>query len=208
MLRVLTALALASLAVGFGMAMGSEPDQGEAKIAPAAATIDNSQAGEVKFPLNSDNTDIEFQCSKVKPKPLTHVGGFKTFSGSATFNGIDLNTVKIALDIDVTSIFTDTAGLTTHLKSADFFDVKTYPKAKFESTKVEKDGADYKVAGKLTMHGKTKDVTFPAKLAFKDGNLTMSSSFKINRHEWAISYGKGNIIDDVSLKVTIPKPKS
>ena len=118
-------------------------------------------------------------------------------------NGTDLTTLKFVVDIDLNSMFTDTEAVTKHLKSADFFDVQNNSKAKFTSSKVEKDGDNYKVTGKLNMHGKSKDVTFPAKLALKDGGLTMASSFKINRHDWDISYGKGFVIDDVSMDVSI-----
>jgi len=163
------------------------------------------QPAEVK--LSADNTKIEFQCSKMTNPVVTHVGGFKKFTGTASYQGNDLTTLKIKVDIDLNTLFTDEPKVTSHLKTPDFFDTKTYPTAKFESTKVEKDGADYKLTGKLTMHGKTKEVTFPAKLEAKDGGLNLTSKFKINRHDWAISYGKGFVIDDVSMDVTVNAKK-
>src|SRR5579864_2567055 len=85
------------------------------------------------FALDGKNTKIEFIGTKVNGK---HIGGFKTLSGSA--KGADAGSLKLEVEIDTTSMFTDTPKLTKHLMSADFFEVKTYPKAKFVSTKIAK----------------------------------------------------------------------
>jgi polyisoprenoid-binding protein YceI len=152
------------------------------------------------FGLTGDNTKITFVGTKPGGK---HDGGFKSVSGSATVTGTDATTLAITVDIDMTTTYTDTPKLTDHLKTSDFFNVKAYPKSKFASTKVEKDGDGYKVTGKLTLNGKTKEVSFPAKIEVTDKNLNVSSTFKINRHDWNISYGKGKVDDDVSLSVSI-----
>src|SRR5437016_988768 len=86
-------------------------------------------------PLNGDNTKITFVGSKPGKK---HDGGFKKLTGTAKF-GADPTTLKINIDIDMESIWTDTDNLTTHLRGPDFFDVKNNPKSKFTVTKVEKD---------------------------------------------------------------------
>jgi len=165
-----------------------------------ALLVTANQAGEVKIALTGDNAKVTFVGTKPNGK---HQGGFKKLKGSATVNGTDATTLKIAVDIDVTTLFTDDQKLTGHLKSPDFFDVKNYPMAKFVSTKVEKSDGAYTVTGKLTLHGKTKEVSFPAKIEIAGGNLNLTSSFKINRHDWGISFGKGKIDDEVSLKVAV-----
>lgn len=163
-----------------------------------------SQAGEVKFALTGDNTKVTFIGRKPGAK---HDGAFKKLTGTATVNGTDLTTLKIALDIDLNALTTDNEKVTAHLKTPDFFDVKNNPTAKFASTKIDKTADGYTVAGKLTMHGKTKEISFPAKIAVDGGNLTITSSFNINRHDWGISYGKGMVEDDVSLTVAVSTKK-
>jgi polyisoprenoid-binding protein YceI len=152
------------------------------------------------FPLTDKNTTITFIGSKPQGK---HDGGFKTVSGTARVEKNDLTTLKITLDIDMTSIYTDTGKLTTHLKSPDFFAVKSNPKSKFVSTKVEKSGDEYKVTGDLTMLGKTKSITFPAKLSVGGDGLTVSSKFTIDRTQWGMTYGVGKIDNDVKLTVSV-----
>jgi polyisoprenoid-binding protein YceI len=157
-------------------------------------------ADEVTFKLTGDNTKVGFVGSKSNGK---HEGGFKKVTGTASADTADLTKLKINLDIDMNSTFTDTPKLTQHLKSPDFFGVKNNPSAKFVSTKVEKSGEQYTVTGKLTLAGQTKELSFPAKIEVKDGKLNLTSSFKIDRNDWGISYGKGKINDEVSLSVSV-----
>src|SRR5438132_1227996 len=105
------------------------------------------------------------------------------------------------------SLFTDTPQVTTHLKSPDFFEVRKYPKATFVSSKIEKKGEEYIVHGKLTMHGVTKELSFPAKLEAGDAGFSLESSFEINRHDWKVSYGPGRVDDMVKLSLNVTAPR-
>ena len=72
---------------------------------------------------------------------------------------------------------------------------------------VQQAGDGYTVSGKLTMNGKSKDVSFPAKIDVAADHLNLTSNFKINRHDWNVSYGKGMVHDDVSLSVNVTAKK-
>ena len=86
-------------------------------------------------------------------------GTFGKFSARiATTDGI---LSAIEADIDPASIDTGIDQRDQHLRSADFFDVATFPTMKFVSTGVTPKGeGEYAVDGLLTMHGETKPVTF------------------------------------------------
>jgi polyisoprenoid-binding protein YceI len=152
------------------------------------------------FPLTDKNTTVKFVGSKPKGK---HDGGFKAVKGTASVKDNDPTTLKITLDIDMESLYTDNDMLTTHLKGPDFFDVKTNTKSKFVSTKVEKSGDDYKITGDLTMLGKTKEISFPAKLAVAADGVTLSSSFSIDRSQWGIGTKFGAAKIDTAVKMTV-----
>jgi polyisoprenoid-binding protein YceI len=156
------------------------------------------------FPLTGSNTEIKFVGSKPQGK---HDGGFKTVTGNASVTGTDATTLKITLDIDMNSMYTDTDKLTAHLKSPDFFGVKSNPKSTFVSTKVEKDGADYKVTGDFTMLGQKKSITFPAKISVTDGSVSLTSSFTIDRTKWGMTYGQGKVDNAVKLSVSVNAKK-
>jgi len=78
------------------------------------------------------NTKIEFLGTKPGGK---HTGGFRKITGTASAKGADPTTLKIAIDIDMNSIYSDDAKLTGHLMSPDFFGVKSNPTSKFVSEK-------------------------------------------------------------------------
>jgi len=156
------------------------------------------------FTLDGKNTKIEFVGTKPGGK---HDGGFKTVTGAATAEGNDPTTVKLTLDIDTTSLYTDTPKLTQHLKSPDFFSVKTYPKAKFVSNKVEKSGDGYTVTGELTLLGKTKTVAIPATISVGKSGLAITSQFEINRQDYGMSFGTGKVNDEVKIKVAVKAAK-
>ena len=164
-----------------------------------ALSVFVADATAAEYKLSGQNTKIAFEGAKKDGK---HVGSFPKLSGS--FNvADDLSKSKIAVKIDMEGLESDDAKLTGHLKSPDFFETKKYPEAKFESKSftAEKDG--YKVTGELTMHGKTKEISFPAKVVHTQGSATLSSEFSIKRSEWGITYKLSDIEDVVKMTIDV-----
>lgn len=166
----------------------------------AALLATTIAAAETKFVLNGQNTSIEFVGTKPGGK---HEGGFKTVTGTALVGDAGAATLKISVEIETASLYSDNAKLTNHLKSPDFFGVKSNPRATFVTTKVERAGAGYTIAGDLTLLGKTKAVSFPAQIDAGAKGLNLKSTFKINRQDFGMTYGTGKIDNDVTIKVSV-----
>lgn len=163
------------------------------------------------LPISAENSKVEFTGSKVTGK---HDGGFKTFSGTIDLVNNKAEDSKVAVDIDVNSIYTDDEKLTGHLKTADFFDVEKFPKASFVSTKITPDTAKgagfYTVTGDFDLHGQKKSITFPAKITVGDDKVEVDAEFAINRKDFAIVYaGKTDdlIRDDVVIRLDLESPR-
>jgi polyisoprenoid-binding protein YceI len=87
-------------------------------------------------------------------------GLFKNFDVTITTSKPDFSDAIFELSADAASINTEVEMRDNDLKSANFFDVATYPKITFKSTSIQPDGQNkYKLTGNLTMHGVTKSVT-------------------------------------------------
>ena len=87
-------------------------------------------------------------------------GLFNKFTASATTNKADFSDAVFELSVEVPSINTQVEMRDNHLRSADFFEVATYPSMTFKSTAITKVSKDkYKLTGNLTLHGITKPVT-------------------------------------------------
>ena len=156
-----------------------------------------------KMALTPANTKIDFIGTKPNGK---HEGGFAKFSGSIENITPGLKGAKITVEIQTGSLFSDNAKLTQHLLSADFFEAKAHPQAKFVSTAIEpkKDGAGtHVITGDLTLRGTTKSISFPAKVQQSGGALDLSSEFTINKKDFGMTYGEGKIHNDVKIKVAV-----
>jgi polyisoprenoid-binding protein YceI len=165
--------------------------------------VQTASGAEVKYNLTGTNTKLEFTGSK--PSGEKHEGGFKKLKGSLVV--AEDQSLKLDVEIDTRSLFADVPKLTNHLKSADFFSVKDHPTATFKSSAIEKDGDGYKVTGDLTLLGKTKEVSFPAKIDAAD-KLTLTADLTIKRLEFGMNYGKGDINDEVAIRVKVDARKS
>ncbi len=154
------------------------------------------------YKLTGENTKITFVGTKPDGK---HTGGFKKLDGKAEVTDGALKGFEATIECD--SIHSDDEKLTGHLKSPDFFNVKEHAKAVVKVTKVEKTDKVYTLTGELTMCGKTAPLVMPASVEVKDGVLSISSEFKIDRTKWGMTYGKGKINDEVTLKVAVTAKK-
>ena len=141
-----------------------------------------------------ETSKIEFTGSKVTG---SHNGGFKSFEGTWDLVAAKPEDSRLQAEIAMDSTFTDTDKLTGHLKSPDFFDVAKYPKSTFESTGIQAGSTDAKaknathtVTGNLTLHGVTKSIQFPAKIAVAPEAATLDSEFFINRKDFGISLSR------------------
>ena len=181
-----------------------------ANAAPTEPTAKPATKGET-LPLTPENSKVEFTGSKVTGK---HDGGFKAFTGTIDLVNAKPEESSVTVDIDVNSIYSDSDGLTEHLKSPDFFDVAKFPKANFTSTKIAADSAkgagNYTVTGDFNLHGVKKAITFPAKITVTDADVAVESEFSINRKDFGIVYaGKTDdlIRDDVVIKLNLKSPR-
>jgi polyisoprenoid-binding protein YceI len=156
-----------------------------ATVKDAVEKTESVASGGTKYSFTPASV-VNFVGSKVTG---SHKGGFKNVTGYFTVKDGVLVGTDHKVVIDTTSIFTDTEKLTGHLKSADFFDVEKFPNATFEVTSLVKNSdAEYAVSGNFTLHGVTKNITFPA-MVTKSGDVTkIDSTFNINRQDFGLVY--------------------
>src|SRR5262250_3833158 len=90
-------------------------------------------------------------------------GKFRTFSGRLVTGDDPLGSSVIA-EIDLASIDTGSEQRDAHIRSADFFEVETYPTMTYRSTGVRRDGSDHILDGELTLKGVTREVPLALEL--------------------------------------------
>ncbi|HET9959472.1 MAG TPA: YceI family protein [Polyangiaceae bacterium] len=160
-----------------------------------------------QYAFSNEGSQLAFVGAKVTGK---HDGSFKAFRGTISVVDNDPAKSTVTVEADSASLDTDTAKLTGHLKSPDFFDVEKYPKVKFNSTSIVKAGSGYTVTGNLDLHGVTKSISFPASLQVAGDTATADAEFGINRKDFNIVYaGKPDdlIKDEVLIKLKLVAKK-
>lgn len=93
------------------------------------------------------------------------------------------------------------AKLVGHLTSPDFFDIATYPTAKFVITSTENEGGKLLVTGNLTIKDVTKSIAIPATLTEENGvSIFKSEKFNIDRADFNVKYGSKKFFDNLKDK--------
>lgn len=151
----------------------------------------------------------------VKTEATTHTGFVKLKNGKFYFKDKILTGGDFMLDMRSLSS-TDLTGedqlkLNNHLKSIDFFDVKKFPVAKFEITKIlpsKNMDYGYLVYGNLTLKGTRKTISFPANIRTNDKFVEFESAkFSINRRQFKAFYKSSIkdylIKDQVDIQITL-----
>lgn len=174
-----------------------------AEVKDAVEKTTSDAAGGTRYEFTPAST-VNFVGSKVTG---SHTGGFKTVSGHFTVKDGVLVGNDHKVVIDMNSVFSDAEKLTGHLKSADFFDVEKFPESTFEATSLAKESdTSYKVSGNFTIHGVTKNITFPATVTTAGDVTKIDAKFDINRKDFGIVYaGKADdlIRDEVVIELKL-----
>jgi len=123
-------------------------------------------------------------------------GRFTQFKGLIELDPADLSKSKVSVEIEAASISTNEDKRDAHLRSADFFDVESFPLITFTSKQVEVNGNDLRVTGALTIHGVTRDVVLAVESlgATKDpwGNerIAFAAKTAIDRKEFGLRWNQ------------------
>lgn len=191
-------LAIAALPLLLAVAACDDPKASSAAkpAASTAAVAPVTYAAPATYEFDASHSTVGFS---VKHMMVSNVKGtFQKFTGSLYLDEQDPAKSKLSVDVDTQSIDTRNVDRDKHLASPDFFDSAKFPKMIFSSTKVERDGAGYKVTGDLTIKDVTKSVVLsvdaiPAEAkdpfvgAFHRG---AHASAKINRQDFGLKWNK------------------
>ena len=141
-------------------------------------------------------------------------GYFREFSGEIV-TAEEPAQSAVTATIDLASIDTRQEQRDAHIRSADFFDVESYPQMSFRSTAVRTQGPDWFVDGELTLKGHTRPVTLALELngfgpdAYGGYRAGFSAKTEINRNDFGVDIkmpmdGGGVVVGDkISVELEI-----
>ena len=113
--------------------------------------------------FDKGHTEIRFEYDHLAMSKQT--GEFRVFDGEIKWNRKNIARSTVNVTIKAASLSTGFKPLDDHLKSADFFEVKKYPKITFRSKKIIQTGAEAgQIIGDLTIRDITMTVTLDVRL--------------------------------------------
>jgi polyisoprenoid-binding protein YceI len=146
-------------------------------------------------------------------------GEFTSFEGTLEI-GEDLSSATVYGTVKTESVDTNEPQRDDHLRSPDFFDAAQFPELRFESTSIEAlDDEEFRITGKLTIHGVTNDIVLHADVQGTDvdpwGNerVGLEVTGQLSRGDYDMKFnqalGSGNMLvaDKVKLALDISAVK-
>ena len=151
-----------------------------------------------KVSIDTEKSTIFWTGKKITGQ---HNGTINLKEGTLEMDGDKLVGGNFVVDMTTIQVTDLKAGkgkekLEGHLNSDDFFGVSNHPTATFTITEAAQSGNGYSVAGDLTIKGVTERVKVSLNM---DGN-TASTTFKVDRTKFGITYKSGSFFDGLKDK--------
>ncbi len=177
-----------------------------APAAPAVSTdIALAPAGE--YVLEKNHASISF---KVRHMGFAdYVMRFNDFDATITLDPKAPEKSSVKATINPSSLDANNAKLTEHVSGKDFLNVMTFPTITFESTRIEKTGANTgKIHGDLILLGVRKpvvlDTTFIGggeHIMMKKYDIGFKATTTIKRSDFGMNYGIGMVGDEIPVEI-------
>ncbi|TFE02059.1 YceI family protein [Jeotgalibacillus salarius] len=165
-----------------------------------------------KWAVDTAHSSVDFS---VKHMMISKVkGSFHEFSADVAADPQDLTGADISFSIKVNSIDTRSQDRDNHLRSADFFEVETYPEITFRSTDIKKTGEDeYEMTGDVTIKDVTRQETFKVEYEgsgqdpWGNQKVGFTADGKINRKNYGLTWNQtletGGVLVGEDIKINL-----
>jgi polyisoprenoid-binding protein YceI len=182
------------------------------KRAKATQRVKAAQSREAAIPAGIDGTWAADPLHSRIGFAVRHLmindvhGSFNDFSGTVVVNEKDFTKSSVDFTAKVASIDTNVPQRDAHLKSPDFFDAEKYPEITFKSTRVERAGDRFRATGTFTMHGVSKQISFPFEAhgpvvdGFGYTRASVKANLELNRQDYGVKWNQ--VLDKGGLAVS------
>ncbi len=154
---------------------------------------------------------VEFSIKHMKI--ATVKGRFTDVHGQITTDNDNIEHSTVEVVIGAASIDNHNQNRDIHLKSADFFDVATFPTLMFRSRHIAQSGDDLLITGDLTIHGVTQQVLLAVSYNGQAINptgqpvISYSAETMLNRKDFGLNWNSaieaGGVLVGEEVKVSI-----
>lgn len=131
-------------------------------------------------------------------------GAFTSFDAIINFKEDAIENANVTATIDMGSVSAGDKDRDGALPGKEWFDVKAFPKAVFQSDDFVKTGENsYEARGTLTMKDKSQPLTLPFTLDIAGAKAEMAGKVTLDRTLWDVGTGAWATDEWVSTDVTV-----
>jgi polyisoprenoid-binding protein YceI len=132
-------------------------------------------------------------------------GQFKSFRAKLAFDPAKPAAAKAEFEIDLASIDAGSKDANDEVAGKAWFDTKAFPVARFVATSVKPLGNNrFEVAGKMSIKGKTQDLSTPVTVTQQGSSATFDGSLVLKRADYGIGDGVwadfGTVANEIQIK--------
>lgn len=171
--------------------------EGETKAESTEVAVVAEQVESKEYIVNTLESTVEWQGEGVghghKGNLSVNAGKFKIENDKVVEGTVEIDMTSLTVtDIPVEE--EENAKLVGHLTTEDFFNVAAFPTALMVIT----DGSDMNnIKANLTIKDVTEEITFALSSAEENGLVTLTSTLKIDRTKFGVTYNSGNFFEDL-----------
>jgi len=195
-------LALPIIAAALAFSACSQASEPAAQV-----TAQESEASHVKmdnkgqWSVIKEQSHVKFTASQQGDE---FTGEFETFDALINFKADDIENASVTATIDIGSVAAGSKERDSSLPGKEWFSVKKFPYAVFESNDFVKTGENsYEARGTLSMKGKSQPLTLPFTLDITGEKAEMTGKVDLDRTLWEVGTGAWSTDEWVSTKVTV-----
>ncbi|KQW93999.1 polyisoprenoid-binding protein [Massilia sp. Root418] len=136
---------------------------------------------------------------------------FEKLEGKLILDEKDLAKSSVTVKMPLDGLRTGVEALDEHLKTEEFLDAAKYPDISFTSTGIEKGPMDsLKIAGKLVVHGVSKDVVLNGKInkisvdpVTKKSRAGFDAEAMVRRSDFGVGKFVPSVADELHVRITL-----
>lgn len=164
--------------------------------------MQSASAGLEKYEIDAAHTTIGFA---VRHMGLAKVRGrFDSFSGEILFDSETPMNSSVTFSIEAASVNTNHERRDADVRGERLLDAEQFPDITFVSSGIRQSTDGLEIRGDLTLHGVTREVTFPFELippmdVGRGIRLAAEGSLSIDRKDYGIQFDR--VVDNGALVV-------
>lgn len=130
-------------------------------------------------------------------------GRFQRFQPSIRFDAADLTQARFDVEIDLASVSTGDEEWDDYLVGGSFFNVGSFPKARYTAERFEKRDSGYVALGTLELHGTQQPVELAFSFDIEGDAATLRGSAQLDRIAFGVGTGDWEDPDTIAHAVKV-----